>query len=92
MKASSTVAIIVTPTAAAAGSGNRDHHGTAAAITGQYNSDLQNSTSMNTSVNAKTALELDVTAAPIAAQVGQNLTYTVTATDNGPPPTRPACS
>ncbi len=81
--ASSTITIVVTPTAAAAASGT----GTltdSAVITGQYNSNLQNSSSVNITVNAETALNLHVTAAPDAALVGQDLTYTVTATDNGP--------
>ncbi len=81
--ASSTITIVVTPTTAAAASGT----GTltdSAVITGQYNSNLQNSTSVDITVNAETAFNLHVTAAPDPALVGQDLTYTVTATDNGP--------
>ena len=81
--ASSTVTIVVTPTAAAAGSGT----GTitnSAVITGEYNSNSSDSTSVNTTVNASTAIALEVTASPSSAVVGQDLTYTVTATNNGP--------
>ena len=81
--ATSSMTIVVTPTAAAAGTDT----GTitnSAVITGEYNSNLENSASATTTVMPATALVLQVTAVPTSAQAGQDLTYTVTATNNGP--------
>ena len=77
--ASSDLTIVVTPTVAAAGTITNN-----AEITGEYNSNQQNSASVETTVDAETALALHVSAAPASAVVGENLTYTFTATDNGP--------
>ncbi len=78
-----TVTIVVSPTAAAAGSGT----GTitnSAVITGMYNANLDNSASTTTMVFEVTAIGLQLSAVPTLAQVGQNLTFTVTATNDGP--------
>ncbi len=77
------VNIVVTPTAAAAGSGSASIMNNAV-ITGEYNTNTQNSASTSTTVMASTAIVLQVTAQPATAQEGQYLTYTVTATNNGP--------
>ncbi len=78
-----TVTIVVTPTAAAAGSGSASITNSAV-ITGEYNSNLQNSASTSTTVMASTAIAIQVAPQPTTAQAGQDLTYTVTATNNGP--------
>jgi uncharacterized repeat protein (TIGR01451 family) len=80
---SSTVTVIVVPTSAAAGAGSATITNSAV-ITGTYNGNLANSASATTTVTAVTAIGLQVHAAPTEAQNGQNLTFTVTATNNGP--------
>ena len=81
--ATSTLTIIVTPTAAAAGSGSATITNNAV-INGEFNGNLQNSASTTTTVLAATAFSIQVTPSLTTAQVGQDLTYTVTATNNGP--------
>ncbi len=77
-----TLTIVVTPTAAAA-SGN-GLITNSAVITGQYNINTMNSASVTTTVTPATAIAIQVTPMPATAGVGQNLIYTVTATNNGP--------
>ena len=56
-----------------------------AVITGEYNSNPQNSASTTTTVDGRDGHRTSgVSRTPATAQVGQNLTYTVTATNNGP--------
>ncbi len=79
----STITIIVTPTAAAAGSGSATITNNAV-INGEFNGNLQNSASTTTTVLAATAFSIQVTPSLTTAQAGQDLTYTVAATNNGP--------
>ena len=77
-----TLTIVVTPTAAAA-SGNGSITNSAV-ITGLYNINTMNSASVTTTVTPATAIAIQVTPTPATAGVGQDLIYTVTATNNGP--------
>jgi uncharacterized repeat protein (TIGR01451 family) len=81
--ASTNLTIVVEPTAAAAGtvSGILTDE---AVIRGQYNVNTNNSTSVTTTVEAVTGLVLQLAAAPTQDDVGQDVSYTITATDNGP--------
>ena len=81
--ATSDVAIVVEPTAAAAGtvSGTITDN---ASIQGQYNVNANTSTSVTTTVDAVTGLVLQLAAAPTQGYVGQAVKYTITVNDDGP--------
>jgi uncharacterized repeat protein (TIGR01451 family) len=77
------VNVVVSPTAAAVTTDD-GMVTNSAVISGVYDDNPDDSASTTTTVDPATGLALQVVPAPSVAQVGQDLTYTVTAVNNGP--------